>query len=229
MLKGKVVDLSMKSPRLCRFGAHRVGLSFLPETHAQLSELRPRDVVNRAIHWFYDCFQGVEQLMLHDQAGFNEDVLMKKCVRTSQRGFTLVEIMIAVAIIGLLAAIAIPNFQRARVRSQYSKIGNDFRVFGQAFQQYAMETGDYPPDSHITLPPGMDQYIKSGQWLDARPLGGTYNWEGPNSYPYAGISIYQPNATDAQFAELDAMIDDGDTSTGEFRQTPNGRYTYIVE
>ena len=65
--------------------------------------------------------------------------------------------------------------------------------------------------------------------LDARPLGGTYNWEGPNSYPYAGISIYQPNATDAQFAELDAMIDDGDTSTGEFRQTPNGRYTYIVE
>jgi prepilin-type N-terminal cleavage/methylation domain-containing protein len=57
-----------------------------------------------------------------------------------QRGFTLVEIMIVVAIIALLAAIAVPGFLRARKRSQASKILNDLRMIDSAIDQYAIET-----------------------------------------------------------------------------------------
>jgi prepilin-type N-terminal cleavage/methylation domain-containing protein len=55
-------------------------------------------------------------------------------------GFTLVEIMIVVAIIALLAAMAVPGFLRARKRSQASRILNDLRLIDAAIDQYAVET-----------------------------------------------------------------------------------------
>ncbi len=66
---------------------------------------------------------------------------MLKQLHTKRAGFTLVEIMIVVAIIALLAAIAVPGFLRARKRSQASKILNDLRMIDGAVDQYAIETG----------------------------------------------------------------------------------------
>src|SRR3982751_937672 len=66
---------------------------------------------------------------------------MLKKLQTKHAGFTLVEIMIVVAIIALLAAIAVPGFLRARKRSQASKILNDLRLIDGAVDQYAIETG----------------------------------------------------------------------------------------
>jgi prepilin-type N-terminal cleavage/methylation domain-containing protein len=66
---------------------------------------------------------------------------MFKQLQTKRAGFTLVEIMIVVAIIALLAAIAVPGFLRARKRSQASKILNDLRLIDGAVDQYAIETG----------------------------------------------------------------------------------------
>jgi len=54
--------------------------------------------------------------------------------------FTLVEIMVVVAIIALLASIAVPNFLRARKRSQATRILEDLRVIDTALDQYAIET-----------------------------------------------------------------------------------------
>ena len=63
-------------------------------------------------------------------------------IKTSNKaGFTLVEIMIVVAIIGLLAAIAIPNFVRARKTSQTNACINNLRQIDGAKQQWALESG----------------------------------------------------------------------------------------
>jgi len=59
---------------------------------------------------------------------------------SGRKAFTLVEIMIVVAIIALLAAIAVPGFVRSRKRSQAAKILNDLRLIDAAVDQYAIET-----------------------------------------------------------------------------------------
>ena len=65
---------------------------------------------------------------------------MKEAGRRFDRAFTLVEIMIVVAVIALLAAIALPSFLRARKRAQASRILNDLRFIDSAVDQYALET-----------------------------------------------------------------------------------------
>jgi prepilin-type N-terminal cleavage/methylation domain-containing protein len=70
-----------------------------------------------------------------------KELIMLKKSQTKLGGFTLVEIMIVVAIIALLAAIAVPGFLRSRKRSQASKILNDLRMIDGAVDQYAIETG----------------------------------------------------------------------------------------
>jgi prepilin-type N-terminal cleavage/methylation domain-containing protein len=64
---------------------------------------------------------------------------MIRKLNTSKAGFTLVEIMIVVAIIALLATIAVPSFLRARKRSQATKIVNDARIYEAAIDQWAIE------------------------------------------------------------------------------------------
>lgn len=59
----------------------------------------------------------------------------------SKKGFTLVEIMIVVVIIGLLAAMAIPAFQKVRATSQDKAITNNLRQYASAAQQYMLEYG----------------------------------------------------------------------------------------
>ena len=63
-----------------------------------------------------------------------------KMKTTKKSGFTLVEIMIVVAIIGLLAAIAIPNFVRARTTSQMNACISNLRIIDSAKAQWALET-----------------------------------------------------------------------------------------
>jgi len=89
--------------------------------------------------------------------------------RTSNKsGFTLVEIMIVVAIIGLLAAIAIPNFVRARTQSQKNACINNLRQIDSAVQTWALETKQ-ASTAAVTFA-NIQSYLKNAVMC---PAGGT--------------------------------------------------------
>ncbi|MDP8244176.1 MAG: prepilin-type N-terminal cleavage/methylation domain-containing protein [Candidatus Hinthialibacter antarcticus] len=62
-----------------------------------------------------------------------------------QSGFTLIELLIVVAIIGILAAIAVPNFLNAQIRAKVARCVSDMKTLETALEMYQMDAGDYPP------------------------------------------------------------------------------------
>jgi prepilin-type N-terminal cleavage/methylation domain-containing protein len=95
---------------------------------------------------------------------------MLRKLNTKHAGFTLVEIMIVVAIIALLASIAVPNFLRSRKRSQATAILSDLRIIDSAVDQYAIEMN--------------------------KSTGATIAWADVQLYIKKGTRLYTSNNTD---------------------------------
>ncbi len=91
-------------------------------------------------------------------------------IRNKKKGFTLVEIMIVVLIIGILLAIAVPNFVRARERSRAKTCVGNLKQIDSAKEQFAMENRLDEGDS-VDMTDLAPDYIKSEPQC---PSGGTY-------------------------------------------------------
>ena len=106
-------------------------------------------------------------------------------------GFTLVEIMIVVAIIALLAAIAVPGFLRARKRSQASRVINDLRLIDSAVDQYAIENNKSSAQPVAVV--DWTKYLKAGTNLYLTGLdilSNTYGAQTVDSLPKVPLSTY---------------------------------------
>ena len=105
-------------------------------------------------------------------------------IKMGKKGFTLVEIMIVVAIIGLLAAIAIPNFVRARSRAQQEACIANLKQIEGAIQVWAVDTGqaDTATPSWDNLTP---TYVRT---MPVCPGGGTYTLPAVSGRPTCSVA-----------------------------------------
>lgn len=152
---------------------------------------------------------------------------MKGTHTERQPGFTLVELAVVASIIGILAALALPAFQRSRDNARISALENDLRLYEQEFDTFELDNGHYPPSVATpgVFPMGMENRM-SQAWKLPSPIGGTYRWvytteEDPRDRS-AYIDIVHggqyPIAIDPpRLIDIDEDIDDGNPNTGLLR------------
>jgi len=111
--------------------------------------------------------------------------------RKTKTGFTLVELLIVVVVIGILSAIGISNLSKSKKAAYYNRALSEFRTMGTALAMYKLYNGDYPPDANRDIPPGIEQYINGPtekKWPDAPWPNSVYDWD---EFDNNGVQTYQ--------------------------------------
>ncbi len=145
------------------------------------------------------------------------------------RGFTLIEIMIAVVLVGILAALAVPAIKHLATRANDTLFLNDLRVASHSLERYAMEKGDWPPDGAGGWPPEMDGYLPPpARWHQPTPLGGSWSWARDNDGINAALRVTGFTGGEARALRIDKMLDDGDLAAGYLRGTA-ANLVYVMQ
>ena len=160
--------------------------------------------------------------------------------REGCRGFTILEIAIVLAIMGIITAIALPAFERMQRNTRFSALINDLRVLGGAFQHYNSTNGGWPSLSTTAgvVPEGMQDFLRETNWTKTTIFGGGYVWEKDVTHNgrkvRAAIAIQPTDAapvsmTRQEMAMFDTQYDDGNLATGFFQAGYLDLPLYVIE
>lgn len=147
----------------------------------------------------------------------------------SKRGFTLIELLIALVVVGLMAAMAIPTFLKVTKNSRVTAFARDVKTVANASETYILESGLWPPDtSSGVFPNELAGYFSKRFFETETPVGGSWDYEEFDSGITSGVGVVDPTLDEVDLAKADAIIDDGNLATGQFRKITNGRYYWVI-
>lgn len=151
----------------------------------------------------------------------------------SGRAFTLIEILIVVVILGILAAIVVPQFTSASQDAAQASFVRNLRTFSNAAVVYKSRGGYYPRQAPTgVVPEGFGEFVDAVVWGSRTPIGGNWDYEYNSSGIGAGIGVHFQNADEfpgeAYMQQIDRLFDDGDLTTGGFRELEAGARYYLI-
>ncbi len=130
-----------------------------------------------------------------------------------------------VIVIGILAAIIVPNTIKAGDTARVAATAEDLSTISEAVERYRNATGNWPRDVNSAIMPAeLATYFKGANPFDkAAPVGGVYDYEGPTATDGPRLSIRpgtaNPLGPESMLRELDQFMDDGDLGTGRCRMS----------
>jgi len=147
---------------------------------------------------------------------------MRKATNKNFFGFTLIELMIVMLIIGILAALAIPKYADASRRAKYSQARLHLKRIYQALESFYAEKGCYPPDVWTNVRPAglVPKYLDEWPGPARDPMNAVYDyeeWRGPRGTSWIGVVYCGPN-----------LLHDGGTNWGSY-YTKNGKNGEMLE
>ncbi len=140
---------------------------------------------------------------------------------TRRTGFTAVELMIVVVIIGLIAAIAIPAFQKVRQQARATRAVNDMKKVGEAFNLLILINGDIPEGVYTSSnSPGGFEAVEIPPELASMPLGDGSQLSFTYSSSNGVVELSSTEEIESGVLEkIDDLLDDGNTSTGDVQSS----------
>ncbi len=157
----------------------------------------------------------------------------------NRKGFSLIEILIAVAIIGVLATMAMISFKYARQAKIKTTFIHALNRAVSSFERYATKHGRYPEDATAGALPVLDppepdliDTLRDIGWIrsDVIVAGGIWKWEkaaaGGGKYSYS--VMFQAPGFMPLFNEIDESIDNGNLATGQFVAYADDWYAWVI-
>jgi prepilin-type N-terminal cleavage/methylation domain-containing protein len=157
--------------------------------------------------------------------------------RRQHSGMTMLELLIVVAVIGVLGAIALPSYVRSRQRAQNVQTMGDLKSFAGQLEIFNGEMRMWPDDKGPGRFPDkiggvtdnqLEQSIKRAKFEALPGIGGQFDWDYNTNGVHAAIAVANPTADNAQLVKLDELMDDGSLTTGALRQVPSGQI-YVLQ
>ena len=149
-----------------------------------------------------------------------------------KHGFTLIEVLIVVMILGVLAAIVIPAFGNNTDTSAQKAFILSIRQIADIAAYHYERTGEYFEDSFSgQSPDGLDAYLPAGVWTGSTPIGGVWDFERDSFGVRSAFGVRFLDVTpqsDDYMLQIDTDFDDGNLETGYFRKLDTDRFYYIV-